>query len=56
MEQVPSLDTASVVSAVSGAVGDTLDLMVDLLPYALAVFAAIWGVRKAIRFFKATAN
>lgn len=50
------LDTATVTTAVSGAVTDTIALMSGLLPYALTVFAAIWGVKKAMRFFKGAAN
>lgn len=46
----------SVATSVQTAVNDTLAMMADLLPIALTVFAATWGVRKAIRFFKGAAN
>lgn len=46
----------AVKSAVQTAVTDTLAMMMDLLPIALTVFAAVWGVKKAIRFFKSASN
>lgn len=50
------IDSTAVTTAVSGAVSDTIALMTSLLPYALTIFAAIWGVKKAMRFFKGAAN
>lgn len=50
------IDSAVITSAVSTAVNNTLQMMSSLLPIALSVFAATWGVRKAIRFFKGAAN
>lgn len=50
------IDSSAVVSAVTTAVGDTIGLMTSLLPIALTVFAAMWGIRKAMKFFKSTAN
>ncbi|WP_323480924.1 hypothetical protein [Acinetobacter baumannii] len=50
------IDSAAVVTAVTAAVTNTITLMSSLLPIALTVFAATWGVRKAMRFFKGAAN
>lgn len=47
---------SQVVAAVQTAVNDTIAMMMDLLPIALTVFAAVWGVKKAIRFFKGASN
>lgn len=49
-------DSSAVVTAVQTAVTETLGMMTSLLPIALTVFAATWGVKKAIRFFKGAAN
>lgn len=45
-------DSASVVSGITTAVTDTLGLITDLLPLAMTVFATMWGIKKAIQFFK----
>ena len=50
------IDPSVVTSAVSTAVQNTITMMAGLLPLALTVFAATWGIRKAIRFFKASSN
>lgn len=50
------MDAVAVTTAVQTAVTDTLAMMSSLLPIALTVFAATWGVKKAIRFFKGAAN
>lgn len=50
------LDPAAVLAAVGTAVSDTISLMSSLLPYALTIFAAAWGIRKAMKFFKSAAN
>jgi hypothetical protein len=50
------IDPAVVTSSVQSAVTDTIGMMSSLLPIALTIFAATWGVRKAIRFFKGAAN
>lgn len=50
------LDPTVVTTAVSSAVNDTISLMGSLLPYALTIFAATWGIRKAMGFFKKSAN
>lgn len=46
----------AVKTAVSAAATDTMAMFTEVLPIALGVFAASWGVRKAIRFFKGAAN
>lgn len=46
----------AVKTAVQTAVTDTMSMFTELLPIALGVFAATWGVRKAIRFFKSASN
>lgn len=50
------IDPSIVTGAVTSAVTNTIQMFAALLPIALTVFAATWGIRKAIRFFKATAN
>lgn len=50
------IDASVVTSAVNDAVTNTISMMAGLLPLALTVFAATWGIRKAIRFFKASSN
>lgn len=50
------IDSSAVTGAVQDAVTNTIGMMTSLLPIALTVFAATWGVKKAIRFFKGTAN
>lgn len=50
------IDPSVVTGAVSDAVKNVLAMFSGLLPLALAVFAATWGIRKAIRFFKASSN
>lgn len=50
------MDVTVVTSSVQTAVTDTIAMMSALLPIALTVFAATWGVKKAIRFFKGAAN
>jgi hypothetical protein len=50
------IDTSAVITAVQTAVTDTIGLMTSLLPIALSIFAATWGIRKAMRFFKGAAN
>lgn len=51
-DTLPKLDTSTVTSALGSAVSDTISLFGSLLPYALTVFAAVWGVKKAMTFFK----
>lgn len=46
----------TVSTAVQSAVADTLEMFAAVLPIGLTVFAALWGIKKAIRFFKATTN
>lgn len=46
----------AVVSGVGQAVSDTVGLVTSLLPLAMTVFATIWGIRRAIRFFKSASN
>jgi hypothetical protein len=46
----------AVKTSVQTAVSDTIGMMMGLLPIALTVFAATWGVKKAISFFKGAAN
>lgn len=46
----------TVSTAVQSAVTDTLEMFAAVLPIGLTVFAALWGIRKAIRFFKSTTN
>lgn len=43
-------------SAVQTGATDTIGMFGEVLPIALSVFIAAWGVRKAIRFFKGAAN
>lgn len=50
------LDPAAVVSGVQTAVSQTFTMIAGLLPIALTVFAALWGVKKAIGFFKKASN
>lgn len=56
METTPYINSAEIVSGVSQAVNETVGLITDLLPLALTIFATMWGVRKALQFFKRTAN
>ncbi len=53
---ITGINSMVITSAVSTAVNNTIKMMSSLLPIALSVFAATWGVRKAIRFFKGAAN
>ncbi|SFT00896.1 hypothetical protein [Paenibacillus sp. 453mf] len=48
--------TGAVTTAVQSAADSTIGMFTNVLPIALTVFAAIWGVRKAIKFFKSAAN
>lgn len=43
-------------TAFQSTVNDTISMFGELLPIALTVFAFTWGVRKAMRFFKTSAN
>jgi hypothetical protein len=43
-------------TSVQSAVTDTISYMSALLPIGLTVFAVVWGVKKAIRFFKGASN
>lgn len=57
METTPELLETSVIKNNFDSLSDqTTDLMFDILPYALAVMAASWGVRKVVGFFKGTAR
>jgi hypothetical protein len=47
---------ATLTTSVQTAVTSTIGYMSALLPIALTVFAVVWGVKKAIRFFKGAAN
>jgi hypothetical protein len=47
---------AAVGTELQGATDNVLGMLLVALPIALSVFAAIWGVRKAMRFFKGAAN
>lgn len=52
-----NIDWSTTVStAVQTAVTDTLEMFAAVLPIGLTVFAALWGIRKAIKFFKSTTN
>lgn len=48
------LAALDLVGAFTTATGDVMQLFAQLLPLALGIFAATWGVRKAMRFFKGT--
>lgn len=50
------MDATAVTSAVQTVVTQTLGMISGLLPIALTVFGATWGVKKAIRFFKGASN
>lgn len=52
----PTLDTSAVIAGVSNAVTETLSMITDLIPLAMTIFAALWGIKKAIGFFKKAAN
>lgn len=54
MEQGFGISTADVISGFSSAAGDVILMMTGLLPIALGVFATVWGIKKAIQFFKST--
>ena len=54
--ELKGLDAATITSSFTTAVGNTLELFAALLPIALTVFAAVWGIRKAMQFFKASTN
>lgn len=59
MEEVKNMsgiNSEAVVAGVTTAVNDTLGLITDLLPLALTVFAAMWGIKKGIQFFKKASN
>lgn len=43
---------ATVTASVQTAVTSTITMFMALLPIALTVFAATWGVRRAMKFFK----
>lgn len=45
----------AVVTGVGQAVTDTIDLVTSILPLAMTVFAVMWGIRKALRFFRSAA-
>lgn len=47
---------SAVVSGVGQAVTDTIDLITSVLPLAMTVFAVMWGIRKALRFFRSAAS
>lgn len=48
--------TTAVKTSVQTAVTDTINMMMAILPIGLTVFATVWGVKKAMRFFKSTTN
>lgn len=48
------LDATIFIEAFGTAVTNTITLFAGLLPLGLTVFAATWGVRKAMQFFKGT--
>lgn len=50
------IDASVIISAFTTASADVLVLMAGLLPVALGIFATSWGVKKAMKFFKATTN
>lgn len=50
------MDVSEITSAFSSMVTDTISLFMGILPVALTVFATVWGVQKAIRFFKTATN
>lgn len=54
-EEPPTMQE-QVTTAVQSAVNDTISLFMAILPIALSVFAVTWGVRRAMRFFKSSAN
>lgn len=49
-------DASVITSSFQTAVTDTLTLFAGLLPIALTIFAAVWGTRKAMQFFKTSTN
>lgn len=53
---ITKLDPTIVTNAVTGAVNDTIVMFGSILPIALTIFAAVWGVRKAMQFFRTTAK
>lgn len=48
--------TSAVESDVKATAADVTKVMLAILTVALGIFGLQWGVRKAIRFFKATTN
>lgn len=48
------LSSLDLVGAFTTATADVMQLFAQLLPIALGIFAATWGVRKAMKFFKGT--
>ena len=54
-EVVPSAGQA-LGTALNGVQADLLGYIGIVLPIALAIFGAIWGIRKAISFFRSTAR
>ena len=54
-EVVPSAGQA-LSTSLTGVQTDLLGYIGIVLPIALAVFGAIWGIRKAIAFFRSTAR
>ena len=48
--------TTALTSAFSGVVGDVTTVITAVLPIALGLFALIFGIRKAMQFFKSVAK
>lgn len=45
-----------ILSSLGDVITDTITIFAGLLPLALTVFAAVWGVRKAMSFFRTAAK
>lgn len=51
-----NIDVPAIVGLFGDAVQNTVELILGLLPLGLTVFATIWGIKVAMRFFKQTAK
>lgn len=52
----PASASATLSSSLSTVQSDLMGYIAIVLPVALAIFGAIWGIKKAISFFKSTAR
>lgn len=48
--------STAVVDGLKGAASDVSGMVLAIVPIALGVVATIWGIKKAIGFFKASAK